>query len=68
MKLAFKDLQKAVKYMEKNGEPVNVTVEYDNIRHCTTIIYYSEMVGQVSINIFPAELTKFPEITKTDRL
>jgi hypothetical protein len=70
MRIDPKDLQKAVEYIKKNGDPAEIKVDFD-IKGNFRIQYYTDLSGQVNITLFEMlekEASKMPEVTRTDRL
>ncbi len=67
MKLEIKELQKALDYLKKSGNPTQVTIDLDARNHFR-MSAYTDSFGQINITIFDVEIQKFPEVTKTERL
>lgn len=67
MKIDVKELNKALEYLKKNGDPVEVSVDFDLKSHFR-IQAYTDLSGHISITIFPSEASKMAEVTKTERL
>ena len=67
MKIEIKELKKALSFLEKNGNPVDVDIEFDHQGHFL-IKSYTDIAGQVVITLYSSESSKFAEVTKSERL
>lgn len=61
-KYSIKDLQKALEYFDKKALQLNVEITFD---HLSRLILKG---GGDTVTIYDAEASKFPDLTKTDRL
>lgn len=67
MKIDIKELQKTLKYLEKNGNPSQINVDFDSNGRFR-ISVYTEEAGQIIITIYESEYQKMAEVTRTERL
>ena len=68
MKVATKDLQRALDWLRKQGgNPENVNFSLDFL-HRIELESYTDLSGTIKIKIYDAESAKMAEIIKTERL
>lgn len=67
MKVDIKELEKAISFFKKNGDPAEVTVDFDTLGHFR-MRAYTDLSGQVTVTLYESDSRKMAEVTKTERL
>lgn len=69
MKYSVKEIHKALEYLKKHGDPVEISVISDPAGRGRLYIHaFTEQYGDISITLYESEVGKFAEVTKTERL